>query len=170
MNRLQAAGGELARRSIAEHMARQDLLGLYEEGRTKYEKVAHLLDLSKDDIAKIAAVKKSSVRFDDRIPQQVAQRLKEIANIANLVAEYFRGDTHKVALWFDLSNPMLGDMSPRNMIRAGQYKKVLRFILEARDAERAAQTRAAGQGQVVQADTAGVTSDLSAERMEQSGS
>lgn len=138
MNRFQAAGAELARLSIADHMAREDLLGLYEEGRTNYKKVADFLNLSKDDLAKIASVKKSSVRYDANIPQPVAQRLREIANIANLVAEYFEGDVNKVSLWFELANPALGNMSPRNMIRAGRYTKVLNFILDARDAERAA--------------------------------
>lgn len=136
MNRIQAAGAELARRSIADHMARQDLLGLYEGGDTNYKKVADFLDLSKDDLAKIAKVKKSSVRFDANIPQPVAQRLREIANIANLVAEYFEGDENKVSLWFELANPMLGNMSPRNMIRLGRYTKVLNFVLDARAAER----------------------------------
>lgn len=139
MSRIQAAGAEMARRSIAEHMAREDLLGLYDDGRTNYKKVAAFLDLSKDDLAKIASVKKSSVRFDANIPQPVAQRLREIANIANLVAEFFRGDTNKVSLWFELTNPMLGNMSPRNMIRAGRYTKVLNFILDAREAEKAAE-------------------------------
>lgn len=138
MNRSQAAGEAQARRSIADHMARADLLGLSDDGHTNYKKVADLLQLSKEDLAKMADVKKASVRFDANIPQPVAQRLREIANIANLVAEYFSGDAHKVSLWFELANPMLGNMSPRNMIRAGRYTKVLNFILDARDAERAA--------------------------------
>src|SRR5690606_338841 len=138
MNRIQAAEAELARRSIAAHMAREDLLGLHDDGRTNYKKVAELLDLSKEDLAKMASVKKSSVRFDANIPQPVAQRLREIANIANLVAEFFNGDANKVSLWFELANPMLGNMSPRNMIRAGRYTKVLNFILDAREAEQAA--------------------------------
>lgn len=135
MNRNQAA---VAHRSIAEHMAREDLLGLHSEGQTNYKKVAEFLHLSKEDLAHIADVKKASVRFDANIPQPVAERLREIANVANLVAEYFNGDAHKVSLWFELANPMLGNMSPRNMIRAGRYTKVLNFILDAREAERAA--------------------------------
>lgn len=131
MNKIQT------RQSTAEHMAREDLLGLYDDGHTNYKKVADFLDLSKEDLAKIASVKKSSVRFDANIPQPVAQRLREIANIANLVAEFFKGDVGKVSLWFELANPMLGNVSPRNMIRAGRYTKVLIFILDAREAEQA---------------------------------
>lgn len=138
MDRLRTAGETVARGTIADHMARADLLGLYDNGHTNYKKVADLLQLSKEDLAKMADVKKASVRFDANIPQPVAQRLREIANIANLVAEYFGGDANKVSLWFELANPMLGNMSPRNMIRAGRYTKVLNFILDARDAERTA--------------------------------
>lgn len=119
-------------------MAREDLLGLHSDGRTNYKKVAEFLHLSKEDLAKLADVKKASVRFDANIPQPVAERLREIANIANLVAEYFQGDVHKVSLWFELSNPMLGNLSPRNMIRAGRYSKLLNFVLDAREAEQAA--------------------------------
>jgi hypothetical protein len=77
-------------------------------------------------------------------PHPVAQRLQEIANIANLVAEFFRGDVNKVSLWFELTNPMLGNMSPRNIIRAGRYTKVLNFILDAREAERAVERATEG--------------------------
>ena len=78
------------------------------------------------------------MRFDVNIPQPVAERLHELANIANLVAEFFKGDAHKVGLWFELANPMLGNISPRTMIRAGRYKRLLNFVMEAREAEQAA--------------------------------
>jgi len=51
----------------------------------------------------------------------------------NLVAEFFDGDPVKTALWFRTPNPMLGDMSPRDMIRYGRYKRLQKFILEARE-------------------------------------
>ena len=57
------------------------------------------------------------------------------------VAEYFDGDAQKVALWFELRNPQLGNISPRNMIRGDRYKRLLNFVLEAREAEAAARRR-----------------------------
>jgi hypothetical protein len=77
------------------------------------------------------------VRFDANIPEPVAERLREIANIANLVAQFFAGDAQKVALWFEIANPMLGNVSPRDMIRIGRYKRLLNFVIDARDAEAA---------------------------------
>jgi hypothetical protein len=127
-------------RPITGHIA-NDLLGFYREGRTDYKRVADVAKLSKEDLSKIADVAKSSVRFDEAIPAAVAERLREIANIANLVAEYFNGDAQKVGLWFELPNPMLGNVSPRTLIRGNRYKRLLNFVLDAREAEAAASTR-----------------------------
>ena len=125
-------------RSITAHIAERDWLGLYREGNPDYKRIAALVQLSKADLSKLAGVAKSSVRFDENIPVPVAERLREIANIANLIAEFFNGDANKVSLWFELANPMLGNFSPRNMIRGGRYKRLLNFVLDARSAEQAA--------------------------------
>ena len=129
----------LQARPITGHIA-DDILGFTRKGHTDYKRVADLVKLSKEDLSKIADVAKSSVRFDESIPLPVAERLREIANIANLVGEFFEGNAEKVALWFELANPQLGNISPRNMIRGGRYKRLLNFVLDARDAERAAMT------------------------------
>jgi hypothetical protein len=50
------------------------------------------------------------------------------------VAGYFEGDIEKTALWFRTPNPMLGNISPRDMIRFGRYKRLLKFVTEAREA------------------------------------
>jgi hypothetical protein len=120
---------------IVSHIAREDLLHLYRDGRPDYKRIADLTKLSKTDLGKISQVAKSSVRFDAHIPEPVAERLREIANIANLVAEFFSGDAQKVALWFEIANPMLGNISPRTMIRLGKYKRLLSFVLQAREDE-----------------------------------
>jgi hypothetical protein len=119
---------------IVSHIA-PDLLNLYRDGRPDYKRIAELTKLSKTDLGKISQVAKSSVRFDAHIPEPVAERLREIANIANLVAEFFAGDAQKTALWFEIANPMLGNISPRTMIRLGKYKRLLGFVLQAREAE-----------------------------------
>lgn len=127
------------------HIAQRDLLNLYPEGDPDYKRIADLIQLSKADLSKLGNVAKSSVRFDEHIPSEVAERLREYANIANLVAEFFEGDAQKVALWFELTNPMLGNVSPRIMIRAGRYKRLLNFVLEAQEAEQARKAAGAFQ-------------------------
>ncbi len=108
--------------------------------------VADFLQLKNSEVANIAGVAKSSVRFDGEIPRDLRERLEEIANICNLVAQYFSGDAGKTALWFRTKNPILGDISPRDMIRFGRYDKLRRVIVGAqtdRDANRRALQRLA---------------------------
>src|SRR5882724_13334228 len=131
-----AASLRTPRPPIVSHIA-PDLLGLFRDGSPDYKRIADLTKLSKTDLGKISQVAKSSVRFDAHIPEPVAERLREIANVANLVAEFFAGDAQKVGLWFELANPILGNVSPRDMIRIGRYKRLLNFVVSAREAEAA---------------------------------
>lgn len=102
-------------------------------GELDYRMVADFLDLDKNAISKITGVSKKSVRYDRKIPREMKERMLQIANICQLVAEFFAGDQEKTALWFGTPNPMLGDLSPRDMLRFGRYKKLLKFILNARE-------------------------------------
>jgi len=124
--------------SFAVHIAQPDLLGLYSGSHADYKRIADLVQLSKADLSKLTGVAKSSVRFDADIPSPVAEYLHEVANMANRVAEFFAGDVRKVGLWIELQNPLLGNISPRTLIRAGRYKKLLNFVIDAQEAETAA--------------------------------
>lgn len=94
-------------------------------------RVPELLDLKKADVSRLAAVSVSSVRYDDAIPVQVRERLEEIANTINLVAQAFDGDAEKTLMWFRTRNPLLGDISPKDMIRLGRYERLRKFIINA---------------------------------------
>ena len=120
-------------------------LGFWSDHTFHSGEVAKFLDLRKVDVAKIAAVAPASVRFDHKAPKEVLERLQEIGNICELVAQYFEGDAVKTALWFKTANPMLGNVSPRDMIRFGRYQKLHRFIVEALQ-ENATVPAAAPQG------------------------
>ncbi len=53
------------------------------------------------------------------------------ANVAyQLVSEFFEGDDVKTDLWFILPNPMLGDISPGDMISLGRSEKLLRWVVQ----------------------------------------
>lgn len=52
-----------------------------------------------------------------------------------MVAEYSEGDTEKTSLWFRTPNPMLGNISPRDMIRIGRTTRLRKFVTEARKAD-----------------------------------
>ena len=57
--------------------------------------------------------------------------LSEVTGMYNLVREYFDGDRAQTALWFRTPNPMLGYISPRDMIRSGRHGRLQKFILNA---------------------------------------
>ena len=101
-------------------------------GALDFNRVTDFLDFDTNALSKIGGVSKESVRLDRRIPKALKDRLEQIANICSLVAEYFEGDAQKTALWFRTTNPMLGNVSPRDMIRLGRYKRLLSFIVDSR--------------------------------------
>ena len=112
--------------------------GVGDQFRAK--EVQNFLGLKKEDVSRIAAVSPKSVRFDEAMPEPVRERLEEIAQTINMVAGVFAGDVNKTVAWFKARNPLLGDVSPRDMIRLGRYEKLRKFIinamLEARGAAR----------------------------------
>ncbi len=93
--------------------------------------VQQMLNLNKEDVSRIADVSVKSVRYDDAIPEQVRERFEEIASVMNMVAVVFDGDVDKTVTWFKVRNPMLGDVSPRDMIRLGRYERLRKFIVQA---------------------------------------
>jgi len=48
-----------------------------------------------------------------------------------MVADFFNGNTEKTVLWFKTRNPLLGDISPRDMIRLGRFERLRKFIINA---------------------------------------
>jgi hypothetical protein len=105
----------------------KDYLHLFEEGEPNGAKIAELLKYKNKDISVAANIPMKSVRYDEKMPLELKERLIEWATALNLVANYFK-DADKTILWFRIPNPSLGDMSPSDMIRVGRFKKLLRFI------------------------------------------
>jgi hypothetical protein len=109
----------------------QDFLGFWANRAFRPDKVAKFLSLDRSDVAKVAGVSVKSVRYDQKIPKEVLDRLTEIATICGLVAQFFEGDDSKTTVWFKTPNPLLGGMAPRDMIRLGRYQKLRRFVVNA---------------------------------------
>jgi hypothetical protein len=108
------------------HNPDHNYLGLFDNPKA----VTEFLGLNKQDIARATSLSSTSIRFDSRMPEILKTRLSEIALICELVAGYFKGDAAKTALWFRLPNPMLGEISPRDMIRYGRFKKLYQFVTQ----------------------------------------
>ncbi|QWD62184.1 MbcA/ParS/Xre antitoxin family protein [Polynucleobacter sp. MWH-UH25E] len=106
------------------------------------KRIAELLNLKKQDVSRLASVSAQSVRYDEAIPEQVRDRLEEIGITINMVAKVFDGDVEKTAVWFRARNPLLGDVSPRDMIRLGRFERLRKFIITAMSANEAQVRRA----------------------------
>ena len=116
---------------IFDNIYKEDTLSFRTDNNSyDYRKIVKFLDFKTNDISKIAGVSKTSVRYDENIPDSVRERLEQIANICQLVDNFFR-DNKKTSLWFKTLNPMLGNISPRDMIRLGKYDRLLMFVCSA---------------------------------------
>lgn len=113
------------------NVPKKDYLSLFAKGEATPSKVVDFVDLKKEEVARATGVSSNSIRYDERMPQILKDKLREIATLLNLVAQFFDGDEEKTILWFKTPNPILGDISPRDMIRFGRYKKLLKFIQNA---------------------------------------
>jgi hypothetical protein len=109
---------------------KEDRLALFASGHTDYKKVVRLLEFNKSDVAKASSVPSISVRYDQKIPKELADRVQEWAIALNMVAQFFQ-DELKTILWFKTPNPLLGNITPRDMIRVGRFRKLQRFIQNA---------------------------------------
>ena len=121
-------------KALFQNIHQSDPLQFWSNHGLDYRAVSEFMGFDNNELSKLGGVSKQSVRLDDRIPQDLKDSLEQIANICTLVAEYFNGNVEKTVLWFKTSNPQLGGISPRDMIRYGRYKKLLAFITEARQA------------------------------------
>lgn len=63
--------------------------------------------------------------------QRTAPLVGYVTGSCNMVAEVFDEDIEKTALWFKTRNPLLGDVSPRDMIRLRRFDRLRRFVLRA---------------------------------------
>jgi hypothetical protein len=106
-----------------------DLMGFGLGSSFNAKSVQSFLSLKEEEVSRIADMAPKSVRFDDAMPVSVRERLQEIANTINLVARFLGGDADKTGTWFKTRNPLLGDISPRDMIRLGRFERLRKFIL-----------------------------------------
>ena len=108
----------------------KDRLNLFEGNDVRGEEVVRLLKYKKREVSQASGVGLNSIRYDEKMPRELEEHLIEWATAINLVAEFFRS-SDKTILWFNTPNPLLGEATPRNMIRIGRSKKLIKFIRNA---------------------------------------
>ena len=118
--------------ALFDNIPETDYFHLFPDGNPDVKKVVELLEYQKKDVSVATGIPEKSIRFDKKMPADLKERVREWAIAINLVGNYFQ-DEHKTMLWFQVANPLLGNMSPRDMIRIGRFKKLLKFIQTALD-------------------------------------
>jgi len=118
--------------SLFDSIPKTDYFHLFPDGNPDFKKVIKLLEYQKKDVSVATGIPEQSIRFEKKMPSTLKERLIEWAIAINLVGIYFQ-DEHKTILWFRVSNPLLGNISPRDMIRIGRFNKLLKFIQTALD-------------------------------------
>ncbi|MCH7501246.1 MAG: hypothetical protein IH886_14800 [Nitrospinae bacterium] len=113
----------------------EDRMQLFFKGEPEGKKIVDVLNYKKQDVSLATGIPLASIRYDIKMPTELRERLVEWAIALNLVAEYFN-DVEKSVLWFQVPNPLLGNMTPRDMIRLGRFKKLFKFIQTALDENR----------------------------------
>ena len=119
---------------LIDTVAKKDYIGFFPKNSTdtpNYQAVSDFLKIDKKEASLMAGVSQKSVRYDTRIPVPLAERFEQVANIVNRVAGLFDGDMNKTGLWFRTPNPLLGEVSPRDMLRMDRYKRLSKFVGEA---------------------------------------
>src|SRR5258706_9776989 len=113
--------------TIFNTIPKEDRFHFFDGTNPNYDKIKEVLDFSKSDISKASHVPVDSVRYDEKMPQELRERMMEWAIGLALVAGHFN-DLDKTILWFRVPNPLLGGISPKDMIKVGRFKKLLKFI------------------------------------------
>ena len=57
--------------------------------------------------------------------------MSEVHEVVDLLRIFFDRDPKKIHAWLNSKNPMLGDISPMQMIHLGREKKLLEFVRSA---------------------------------------
>ncbi|MBI4056588.1 MAG: hypothetical protein HY399_03470 [Elusimicrobia bacterium] len=109
----------------------RDYLSLFEGNRPNCQRIVRFLGLRNEEVAKATGLPFGSIRYDEKMPVDLIERIREWGTLLNLVAEFFQGDSQKTSLWFAMPNPLLGDVAPRDMIRSGRDKKLFKFVVTA---------------------------------------
>ncbi|MFQ5433157.1 MAG: hypothetical protein ACE5EN_11715 [Nitrospinota bacterium] len=114
-----------------------DILNLFNSnGEPDAGRIANILNYKRKDVSVATDIPLERVRLESlRIPGELKERIREWGTAINLVANHFK-DEKKTILWFQTPNPMLGNVSPREMIMAGRFRKLLKFIQNALDKNR----------------------------------
>lgn len=109
-----------------------DYMHFYDGGKFNPKKVITNLKFRAEQVAIATKIPKGSIRYDEKMSNELRIKIEEWATAINLVANFFQ-DPNKTVLWFNTPNPQLANLRPTDMILCGRFKKLLAFIHYALD-------------------------------------
>lgn len=105
-----------------------DIMHYYANGLFDHEKVLSGLRIKDKELSFATNIPINSIHSTGSdISNEVRVRIEEWASAINKVAEFFNDET-KTMRWFNSENPQLANLTPRDMIISGRFKKLLQFI------------------------------------------
>lgn len=124
-------------RDLFASVPQNDILNLFDSnGEPDASRIAGILNYKRKDVSVATDIPLERVRLEPlRIPRELMERVREWGTAINLVGNHFH-DEKKTILWFQTPNPMLGNVSPRDMIIGGRFRKLLKFIQTALEKNR----------------------------------
>ena len=109
---------------------KNDIFGLYNKnkGHLKYQAVANTINFNRQEVSKATRININAVKYkEDEIPDKIKEFFISITWLLHTTHTYLK-DKDKVIKWLDSPNPACGGYSPKDMIRMGQYKKLVRIV------------------------------------------
>lgn len=104
-----------------------DYMHFYDDGKFNPKKVVTGLKFKAEQVAIATKLPKASIRYDEKMSNELRIKIEEWATVINLVADFFQ-DTKKTILWFNTRNPQLANLKPTDMILSRRVKKLQAFI------------------------------------------
>ena len=110
-----------------------------EDGSVDARLLSEFLNLTRADLAAMFGVNADSIRFDGRLSFEMKEKMIELANLCEMVAQNFQGNVLKTKTWFIISNPHLNNRKPLDLIKTGNNEELVATILSSSNIEPPAQ-------------------------------
>ena len=105
-----------------------DDLHLFTDKVVNEQMLINFLGLTVEDISKFTGVPKADIIVDSKTSIITSEKLHAIAIMCQKISDFYQGDGESVVDWFQFANPLLGNISPTDMIRFGRLDKLSLFI------------------------------------------
>ena len=109
-------------------VAKKNIFNLYNNNKIDYQAVADKMNFNRQEVAKAVRIDLSSVKYEEtKIPDEMKVFFQAMILLLNTTHQYLQ-DENKVIQWLDAPNTSCGGYSPKDMIRMGQYKKLVNIV------------------------------------------